>query len=106
MRIVPVIVEVAASGLTKIPVSDQVGFLSNRFTAQWRPRKLIVSKNRAGGERINLRRQDRSASSAIDPGDAGYFIGGVNADRTRKFTLSDRVANFPQIARDNRSEKR
>ena len=48
-----------------------------------------------------MRRQDRSASSAIDPGDAGYFIGGVNADRTRKFTLSDRFANFPQITRDN-----
>ena len=87
MRIVAVIVEVAASGLTKIPISDQVCFLSNRLTAQSGPRKPIVSKNRAGRERINLWRQDRSTSTAIDPRHGGYFIGGVNADRTRKLTL-------------------
>src|SRR6266850_5648698 len=51
MRVVAVIVELAASGLTKIPVSDQVCFLSNRFTAQWRPQKPIVPKNRVGRER-------------------------------------------------------
>jgi hypothetical protein len=63
MWIVTVILEVAASGLTKIPISDQVGFLSSRFTAQSRPQELIVSKNRAGRERINLRREDRSVST-------------------------------------------
>jgi hypothetical protein len=68
MRIVAVILEVAASGLTKIPISDQVGFLSSRFTAQSRPREPIVSKNRVGRERINLRRRDRSAPTAIDSG--------------------------------------
>jgi hypothetical protein len=68
MRIVAVIVEVAASGLTKIPISDQVGFLSNRLTAQSGPREPIVSKNRAGRERINLRRPNRSATTAIDNG--------------------------------------
>jgi hypothetical protein len=65
MRVVAVILEVAASGLTKIPISDQVGFLSSRFTAQSRPRKPIVPKNRAGRERINLRRQNRLASTII-----------------------------------------
>jgi hypothetical protein len=94
MRIVAVIVEVAASRLTKIPISDQVCFLSNRLTAQSGPREPIVSKNRAGRERINLWRQDRSASTGIDPREAGYFIGGVSADGTRKFTLRDQVANF------------
>jgi hypothetical protein len=78
MRIVAIIVEVAASRLTKIPISDQVCFLSNRLTAQSGPREPIVSKNRAGRERINLRRQDRSASAGIDPREAGYFIGGVS----------------------------
>jgi hypothetical protein len=68
MRIVAVIVEVAASRLTKIPISDQVCFLSNRLTAQSGPREPIVSKNRAGRERINLRRQDRSTPTAIDNG--------------------------------------
>ncbi len=62
MRIVAVIVEVAASAPTKIPISDQIGFLSSWFTAQSRPREPIVPKNRAGRERINLRRQDCSAS--------------------------------------------
>jgi hypothetical protein len=55
MRVVAVILEIAASGLTKIPISDQVGFLSSRFTAQSRPQELIVPKNRARRERINLR---------------------------------------------------
>ena len=64
MRIVAVIVEVAASALTKIPISDQIGFLLSRFTAQSRPREPIVPKNRAGRERINLRGEDRFASSA------------------------------------------
>ena len=61
MRIVAIIVEVAASAPTKIPVSDQIGFLSNRFTAQSRPRRPIVPKNRAGREWINLQRQDCAA---------------------------------------------
>src|SRR5262249_50399957 len=56
MRIVAVIVEVAASALTKIPISDQIGFLLSRFTAQSRPREPIVPKNRVGRERINLQR--------------------------------------------------
>jgi hypothetical protein len=34
MRVIPVVVKIAAPGLTKIPVSDQVGFLSSRFTAR------------------------------------------------------------------------
>jgi len=67
MRVVAVIVEVTPSGLTKIPISDQVGFLSSRFTAQSRPRDPIVPKNRAARERINLRRQDRLVSTAHHP---------------------------------------
>ena len=46
MRVIPVVVEIAAPGLTKIPVSDQVSFLSSRFTAQSGPQKPIVPKNR------------------------------------------------------------
>jgi len=48
MRIVAVIVEVASAGLTKIPVSDQVGFLSSRFTAQSRPRGRLFQKIASG----------------------------------------------------------
>src|SRR5262249_9535276 len=33
MGVIAVVVEIAAPGLTKIPVSDQVSFLSNRVTA-------------------------------------------------------------------------
>ena len=50
MRIVTIIVKVAAARLTKIPVSDQVGFLSSWFAARSRPRNLIVPKNRRGRE--------------------------------------------------------
>ena len=45
MRVIPVVVEIAASGLTEISISDQVSFLSSRFTAQTRPRESIVPKN-------------------------------------------------------------
>ena len=34
MRVITVVVEIAAAALTEIPVSDQVGFLSSRFTAR------------------------------------------------------------------------
>ena len=34
MWVIAVVVEIAAPALTKIPVSDQVSFLSNWFTAQ------------------------------------------------------------------------
>jgi hypothetical protein len=34
MRVIPVVVKIAAPGLTEIPVSDQVNFLSSRFTAR------------------------------------------------------------------------
>ena len=44
VRIVSVIVEIAASGLTKIPVSDQVSFLSNRFTAPVKAAEVYCSK--------------------------------------------------------------
>jgi hypothetical protein len=50
MRFVTIIVKVAAARLTKIPISDQVGFLSSRFAARSRPRNLIVPKNRRGRE--------------------------------------------------------
>jgi hypothetical protein len=50
MRFVTIIVKVAAARLTKIPVSDQVGFLSSRFAARSRPRNPIVPKNRRGRE--------------------------------------------------------
>src|SRR5262249_4421310 len=53
MWVIAVVVEIAASGLTKIPVSDQVGFLSSRFTAQTGPRNPIVPKKRPARERIN-----------------------------------------------------
>ena len=44
MRVVAVILEVAASGLTKIPVSNQVSFLSNRFTAPTETAEVDCSK--------------------------------------------------------------
>jgi hypothetical protein len=44
MRIVAVVVEVAASGLPKIPVSNQVSFLSNRFTAPMEAAEVDCSK--------------------------------------------------------------
>ncbi len=53
MRVIAVVVEIAAPGLTKIPVSDQVSFLSSRFTVQSGPQSVIVPKNRPGRERIN-----------------------------------------------------
>ena len=50
MRVVTIIVKIAAARLTEIPVSDQVRFLSSRFAARSRPRNPIVPKNRRGRE--------------------------------------------------------
>jgi hypothetical protein len=48
MRVIPVVVKIAAPGLTKIPVSDQVGFLSSRFTARSDRRNRLFQKIDAG----------------------------------------------------------
>jgi hypothetical protein len=48
MRVIPVVVKIAAPGLTKIPVSDQVGFLSSRFTARSDRRSRLFQKIDAG----------------------------------------------------------
>jgi hypothetical protein len=48
MRVIPVVVKIAAPGLTKIPVSDQVGFLSSRFTARSDRRRRLFQKIDAG----------------------------------------------------------
>src|SRR5205085_11665401 len=48
MRVIPVVVKIAATGLTKIPVSDQVSFLSSRFTARPDRRSRLLQKNDAG----------------------------------------------------------
>jgi hypothetical protein len=48
MRVIPVVVEIAAPGLTKIPVSDQVSFLSSRFTASSDRRIRLFQKIEAG----------------------------------------------------------
>jgi hypothetical protein len=54
VRVVAVFVEIAAAGLTKIPISVQVGFLSRRIAAAGRPLAPILSKNRKARERINV----------------------------------------------------
>jgi hypothetical protein len=48
VRVIPVVVKIAAPGLTKIPVSDQVGFLSSRFTARSDRRSRLFQKIDAG----------------------------------------------------------
>jgi hypothetical protein len=48
MRVVSVVVEIAAPGLTKIPVSDQVSILSSRFTAHPDRRSRLFQKIDAG----------------------------------------------------------
>src|SRR5207248_10642534 len=48
MRVIPVVVKIAAPGLTKIPVSDQVSFLSSRFTARPDRRSRLFQKIDAG----------------------------------------------------------
>src|SRR5260370_16482930 len=48
MRVLPVVVKIAAAGLTKIPVSDQAGFLSSRFTARSDRRNRLFQKIDAG----------------------------------------------------------
>jgi hypothetical protein len=48
MRVISVVVKIAAPGLTKIPVSDQVGFLSSRFTARSDRRNRLFQKIDAG----------------------------------------------------------
>src|SRR3984893_8531194 len=48
MRVIPVVVKIAAPGLTKIPVSDQVSFLSSRFTASSDRRERLFQKIDAG----------------------------------------------------------
>jgi hypothetical protein len=48
MRVIPVVVEIAAPGLTKIPISDQVSFLSSRFTARSDRRNRLFQKIDAG----------------------------------------------------------
>src|SRR5439155_17693195 len=48
MRVIAVVVEIAAPGLTKIPVSDQVSFLSSRFTARPDRRSRLFQKIDAG----------------------------------------------------------
>ena len=48
MRVIPVVVEIAAPGLTKIPVSDQVSFLSSWFTARSDRRNRLFQKIDAG----------------------------------------------------------
>jgi hypothetical protein len=48
MRVIPVVVKIAASGLTKIPVSNQVSFLSSRFTASSDRRIRLFQKIEAG----------------------------------------------------------
>jgi hypothetical protein len=48
MRVIPVVVKIAATGLTKIPVSDQVSFLSSRFTASSDRRERLFQKIDAG----------------------------------------------------------
>jgi len=119
MRIIAIIVEVAASRLTKIPVSDQVGFLSSRFTAQSRPQKLIVPKNRLGRERINFSRRDNPAPTRSSDGstrrDPNWHM---SASPNREVLISTPtglessigrvdVAKFPKIGlRDKRSPNR
>ena len=48
MRVIPVVVKIAAPGLTKIPISDQVSFLSSRFTARSDRRNRLFQKIDAG----------------------------------------------------------
>jgi hypothetical protein len=48
MWVIPVVVKIAATGLTKIPVSDQVSFLSSRFTASSDRRNRLFQKIDAG----------------------------------------------------------
>jgi hypothetical protein len=48
MRVIPVVVKIAAPGLTKIPVSDQVSFLSSRFTARSDRTNRLFQKIDAG----------------------------------------------------------
>jgi len=68
LGVITLVVEITAAGLTKIPVSDQVGFLSSRLTVRSGPQNPIVPKNRAGRERINCdnaARLGRTASSLL-----------------------------------------
>jgi hypothetical protein len=48
MRVIAVVVEITAPALTKIPISDQVSFLSSRFTARSDRRKRLFQKIAAG----------------------------------------------------------
>jgi hypothetical protein len=48
MRVIAVVVEIAAPGLTEIPISDQVSFLSSRFTARSDRRSRLFQKIAAG----------------------------------------------------------
>jgi hypothetical protein len=65
MRVIAVVVKIAAPGLTKIPVSNQVSFLSSRFTARSGPQELIVPKNRRRRERINCDNYDGSKNDRM-----------------------------------------
>jgi hypothetical protein len=65
MRVIPVVVKIAAPGLTKIPVSDQVGFLSSRFTARSDRRSRLFQKIDAGASGLIV---TITADKKISPG--------------------------------------
>jgi hypothetical protein len=64
MRVIAVVVEIAAPGLTKIPVSDQVSFLSSRFTARPDRRSRLFQKIAAGASGL-IMTMTTARSSAI-----------------------------------------
>ena len=106
MRVVSVVVEIAAPGLTKIPVSDQVGFLSSRCTAQ-RDRRirlfqkigpgasgLIVTMPRADGY-WSADRPSRSIGGrpGVGAGEPASGIGAHHMKRRRRESIGAGAEN-------------
>jgi hypothetical protein len=65
VRVIPVVVKIAAPGLTEIPVSDQVSFLSSRFTARSDRRSRLFQKIDAGASGLIV---TITADKKISPG--------------------------------------
>jgi hypothetical protein len=87
MRVIPVVVKIAAPGLTKIPVSDQVSFLSSRFTASSDRRNRLFQKIDAGASGLIV-------TMTMGPKPTGLPVLQAQPSAPPKFNLSGPSASY------------